>query len=285
MAGETQLLTLNQLASMFGGDEAFHKKVLENKFKFHISDKYIKHSDFGGIFLSKDGLSEYEEVLTMLLGLTERHPWREQFYTIENLLVEFGSSNKLKFHDKLKDLYNKLEAGIDCGLNKGDIIKTAKRIKKGDDPYVYYLKKEALQRFSDVIHLPLKHGYKWLGTGALKVMGFRQIHVPEALKWAYEQIQLGNDIGLKPSDMRVTHSHKARSENGITYNIKSTALDQFIKATGLKRPGKTDTETTIEDNENNKAAKFKSASQIVHDALGFEWTQTYTRTPNNNDER
>lgn len=258
---------------------------------FRVPKQYVHTSATGEIGLYENGLTEYENVFILLVGVASTHPWRHDYYSIDELGDQFGLSRGNKFNQTLASLYEKIESGIDCGLQKNDIIKTASRQRRNSGyPYVYYLKKDALQKFSEIVQEPLIGEYVWLGYMDLRKLGYApQIKIPEVLQWAYDQVKQGNDIGLSSDDIRI--SKNGNSRFGVAYQIKSTVLDAFVAATGLRNPKKDKMKKQEELKEANKiknptkVTEFKSASQTIRDAWGNEWTTTYTQIPHGKDDR
>lgn len=289
MTGKIKLLYSADLAKIFGGDEKWHKRILKNKYEIRVPKQYIHTSATGEIGLYENGLTEYENVFILLVGMTKTHPWRHDYYSIDELGDQFGLSRGNKFNLTLAGLYEKIESGIDCGLKKGDIIKAGSRQRRySGHSYVYYLKKDALQKFSEIVREPLSGQYVWLGYMDLRKLGYGpQAKIPEVLQWAYDQVQQGNDIGLSSDDIRT--SKNGNSRFGVAYQIKSTALDAFVAATGLRNPTKDKMQKQDELKEENKiptkVTEFKSASQKIRDAWGYEWTTTYSRMPLGKDDR
>lgn len=284
MTEKVKILTPKNLVEIFGGTPDFHKRMLKTATKYGLSGQYI-HKGFEGDFvLYESELDEYKKLLTRTVSLTKNNPLRSSFYSTQDLSELFGNSSVQFYIKTLKELYNKIESEIPCGLNNGDIIMSYLRGKNSETNYTYLLKKDALKKYAEIIQKPINNEYKWLGYSDLRKLGLSQTKISQALDWAHKQVQSGNDIGLSLDDIKISHAGR-KSISGRAYNIKSTALDAFITATGLKTKSNTKMSKSHKGHETNKSTRFKSASQRVVDAWGEEWTTTYSRMPRDNNDR
>ena len=185
----------------------------------------------------------------------------------------------------LQKLYNNLQNGIECGMNKGDIITIKNINSKLSD--IILLKETALERYINVTGLERVQSSQELIPEYLGVYAAHDIFVtttaklPKLFKTVYDDLRSGKiKTDFLPRDAII----KTKTPKGEKYSIKKdiNVIKSFASLCGIKLRKNF---SSLEEAPSSKSAKFQSASQTVRDAWGDEWTTTYSRMPRGNNDR